>query len=290
MRLSVVVAAFSGDAALLRCLESLAAQPGVGEIVVASASGLPAVAAGFTRLRFVPAPRDASVFELRSSGLALAQGDAVAITEDHCVPGADWARALLDAHAAGHAVVGGPVEPAAGLGFSGRALHLCEYAAHLPPLAEGPAEILSGVNVSYLRTALERCRDVWAEAFYENEVHDALRAQGVTLYRASEAVVTAHLAFPLAAAMRHLQRGGRRFGGYRVRGATPLRRALLRLAAPLVPVVLLWRLLRIVSARRPAWLPFTLRALPYSACLVGAWSWGEALGYWSAWPGGRRGR
>lgn len=281
MRLSVVVASFGGEEALRRCLESLAPQEQIGEIVVASADpSSAALAAGFRAARFTPAPAEASVFELRSRGVAAARGDHIALTEDHCVARPDWARALLEAHAAGHAVVGGPVDAGGGLGFCGRALHLCEYADHLPPLRDGAAGALSGVNVCYARPALARCRDVWAEAFYENEVHDALREAGVPLHRASRAIVAANLAFPLGDAMSHLRRGGLRFGLYRINRTPPGRRLLLRALAPLVPVVLLARLLRIVAFRRPSWLALALVALPYEACLLGAWSFGEMAGTW----------
>ena len=280
--LSVVVAAFSGAQALSRCLDSLTAQSEVTEVVVACAdAGAATVTAGLARVQLREAPAGANVFELRSLGVAAAQGDRVALTEDHCVANPGWAGALLDAHAAGHAIVGGPVEAAAGLSSYLRALHLCEYIEHLPPLPDGPAAILSGLNVSYRRHALERCRETWRRAFYENEVHDALRKEGIPLHRACRAIVTARLAFPPAQAARHLLAGGRRYGARRAADSTAARRLLLRLLAPAVPMLLLTRLFLTLARRRPGWLPLALAALPHEIALVGAWSLGEGLGYWS---------
>lgn len=260
-------------------------QAEVAEVVVVSAAAVDAgLVAGLPRVRFQQAPGAASVFELRSLGVAVAQGDWLALTEDHCTAAPGWARSLLDAHAAGHAVVGGPVEAAADLGLYLRALHLCEYVEHMPPLPDGMTAILSGLNVSYRRDALEACRETWRQAFYENEVHETLLARGHSLHRASAALVTARLAFAPTRAARHLYAGGRRFGERRARGTAARRRAL-RLLAPGVPIVLLARLFGTLARRRPGWLPLALAALPYETALIGAWSLGEARGYWSRGPG-----
>lgn len=281
-RLSVVVAAFSGEAALARCLQSLLPQREIGEIVVATTGAVgPSLPPSSPPTRFHLASPNASVFALRSVGVEDAHGECVALIEDHCTASAGWARALLDAHAGGHAIVGGPVEAASPIGLFPFALHLCEYIAHLPPLAEGPTKILSGLNVSYRRDVLETCHEVWRHAFHENEVHDALRARGTgLLHRASGATVTAHLAFTPEEAMRHLYDGGRHFGEHRIR-ESPERRLVLRLAAPAVFLILLTRLFVTLGQRRPRWLPLALAALPYETALIGAWSLGEARGYWA---------
>lgn len=279
---SVVVASFCGEPALRRCLQSLEPQADAAEVIVATDVEIQAVArleARFPRFRFLPAPRGTSVFRLRAMGVPHASAPMVALTEDHCTADPGWLEALRAEHAAGHAVVGGAVENGIGASAYDWALYLCEYAAHMPPLRDGPARTLTGVNVAYDREALAGCRGVWSEAFYENEVHDALQAAGHPLRRAGSACVTSHLALPFRQASAHLFRGGQRFGAYRRGRASPTARALLPVAAPAVPALLTWRVARTIAARRPRLMGTFARALGHVAVLNGAWAAGEALGY-----------
>jgi hypothetical protein len=80
--------------------------------------------------------------------------------------------------------------------------------------------------------------------------------------------------------MRHLYDGGRHFGEHRAR-ESPEKRLVLRLAAPAVFLILLTRLFVTLARRRPRWLLLALAALPYETAVIGAWSLGEACGYWS---------
>ena len=290
---SVVVASFSGEAVLRHCLESLEPQAAGAEVIVATdveASGISRLEARYPGFRFLRAPRGTSVFRLRALGIDQARGRLVALTEDHCTAAPGWLDALRASHGQGRAIVGGPVDngpPARGYDW---ALYLCEYASQMPPLGDGPARALSGVNVSYDRDLLAGCRGVWEDGFYENEVHDALQAAGHRLHRAGGARVATHLNLPLREAAAHLFRGGRRFGRYRSGRSSPAMRALLPLlpvAALALPALLTARALRSVAVRRPRELGATARALGYVVVLNSAWAAGEALGYLRAAAGPR---
>jgi glycosyltransferase involved in cell wall biosynthesis len=285
---SVVVASFSGEAALRRCLESLEPQTAEAEVIVAAEVESAAVVrlqARFPRLVFVRAPRGTSVFRLRAMGLERARGRLVVLTEDHCTAAPGWLDALLALHREGHAVVGGPVENGLTKGPYDWALYLCEYAAHMPPLRDGPVPALSGVNVAYERELLTGCAALWQEAFYENEVHDALRASGHRLQRSGRAAVSTHLSLPFREAAAHLFRGGQRFGRYRHGRSSPAVRAILPVAALAVPALLTWRVVRAVAARRPERLGAMARGLGYVVAFNSAWAAGEALGYLRPVPG-----
>jgi len=279
---SVVVASFSGEAALRRCLESLEPQATGAEVVVATdadAGGVARLQERFPCFRFLSAPPGTSVFRLRSMGVDQASGPLVAMTEDHCTFAPGWLDALRAGLRNGHAIVGGPVENGLASRAYDVALYLCEYAAHMPPLQDGPVPALSGVNVAYERRLLLGCRGVWQEAFYENEVHDALRDLGHGLHRSGTASVTSHLSLPVRAAAAHLFRGGRRFGRHRRAHASPALRVVLPVGALALPALLTWRVLRVVTARRPERLAITARGLPCIVALNSAWAAGEALGY-----------
>lgn len=113
--LSVVVATIEPWPDLANCLEVLAPQVAAvgGEVIVGDGHGAAldaAKARGFERLSWIHAP-GASVFELRARCIAQAQGDVVAITEDHCRVGKDWCAQILAALEANPraAAVTGPV-------------------------------------------------------------------------------------------------------------------------------------------------------------------------------------
>ncbi len=260
----VVVASFCGERALLRCLESLEGESSRCDILAVTDASKEAVArlrARFPAVRILEAPPGASVFRMRSLGIGSVGASFVALLEDHCTVEPGWLGSLLSAHRAGHAVVGGTVENGLPPGIYSRALFLCEYAAHMPPLADGPAASLTGINVGYAAEVLASCRETWSEAFYENEVHDALAARGERLHRCELARVKSHLSFRFGQAIGHLFRGGRRFGDYRASRSSALVRTLLPGAAVVVPALLTWRILRVVATRQPTRLLASLMGL-----------------------------
>lgn len=94
---------------------------------------------GDAPLRVIAQP-GASVFALRARGVALARGDVIAITEDHCLPARDWPRELLAAHerhpeavaVAGAVTNGSTDDPWDCANF------LMTFAEHLPPMPSTP--------------------------------------------------------------------------------------------------------------------------------------------------------
>jgi Glycosyltransferase like family 2 len=278
VRLSVVVASFSGEASLRSCLDSLGTEHGGAEVIVSAAldpEAMDALARHYPGAQLVPAPAGTSVFALRARGLARATGDVAALVEDHCVAGPGWLRALADV-AGDAAFAGGAVESGPVSSLADWALYLVEYGALMPPVAGG--EALLAVNAAYPRRALEACRPVWEGGFHDNEVHDALRARGHRPLVVAGATVRSHLRLTLDRAMAHLFQGGRRFGAYRRARSRARERGLRLLAAPLVPFVLLARLAGRVARRRPRALPRLAVALPWVVCLLAAWSAGELAG------------
>lgn len=286
-QVSVVVASFSGEAALTQCLQSLVAQLAGVEVIVATNAAADVVsqlAARFPAAVFVRGPAEASVFQLRSLGLVQARGRLIALTEDHCTVAPDWIETLRAAHEGGHAIVGGPVDNGLCRRIYDWALFFCEYGTYMPPFPGGSTRVLSGVNVAYAREVLLGCRSTWQEAFYENEVHDVLRAAGYQLHLAEKACVRNHLRMSLWGAMVHLFGGGRRFGGYRKSQSRPVLRGLWVVLAPAVPFIHLSRISRRVVTRRAERVGTLVRSLPYLLCLLAAWTAGEALGYLTGLP------
>ena len=97
------------------------------------------------------------VFELRARGLAEANGDIVAMIEDHCEPAPDFVAAILASHQqhTEHAIAGA-VTNGSTTRVIDRVNFLVVHARNLPPRDEipGAAWIPTPSNVSYKRSAV----------------------------------------------------------------------------------------------------------------------------------------
>lgn len=269
--ISVVVACGGGEEMLRGCLESLEPQRGAAEVIAVGAWGDEArarLAGRFPWARLLEAHPEESVFRRRARGLEASGGALLVLLEDHCRPPAGWLAALTRGD---QAAVGGPLSAESPRSLRSFALFLVEYSALLPPLPDRDATLLA-VNAAYTRAVLFAVADRWRDGFYDNEVHDALRASGHPVCPARDAVVESRLDLPAAAACRHLHSGGRRYGGYAAHRVARV------LAAPLLPVLLLGRIAFRVAGRRPGWLPRTVLAGPWLLVFLAAWSAGEGLG------------
>lgn len=280
---SVVIPTLAAEGTLEACLAGLSAQtvPAVEVIVVAGdpdPATTRAICARHAGVRFESAPPELGAHEKRNIGAALARGGILAFTDPDCVADPRWIEALVAAHAAGHAVVGGPVD---GLSDArNRAIHLCKYGWWLPGGPAGERPELPSANTSVTRAAWEAHgpyrTDRWAA---DSELCWRLGRAGVSCRFEPHAVVT------------HLDHGGRgeffasrRARGYDYgatraewRGWGPWRRRLQALGLPLVPFVMTARAFG--YARRAGRAGDWLRALPTQLAAHTCWAWGEAEAY-----------
>jgi hypothetical protein len=97
------------------------------------------------------------VFELRARAVEQARGEIIALTEDHCIVGADWCAQILEAFRRNPGAIGvtGPV-------LNGSTEHLIDWANFLhtfgscfPPVNKGQRDRSPpAANVAYRRSAL----------------------------------------------------------------------------------------------------------------------------------------
>jgi hypothetical protein len=221
---------------------------------------------------------------LRTIALEKSRGDIIIVTEDHCIPRPGWLEAVLRAfrdHGEAGAVVavGGPVVNLVADRALDQATFLCEYAAFMPPLAEGIVCDLPGMNVAYRREALERLpRDLLESGFWETVAHPVLRANRGQ-FQLCNAMVMGHakrFSPRLFLGQRFLY--SRYYAGRRFPRDAILSRLATALATPLLPALLSWRLLTAVAARGvPSALVWS--ALPWLLLFYCVWAAGEAVGY-----------
>lgn len=227
----------------------------------------------------VDAAHARSVPELWGAALSRARGRIVAITTTACRPSPDWIDAVARAHAKPHAAIGGVIDLAAQATLVDRAIHFVRYAPYLPPVAEGPAAEIAADNGAYKLAALVPLLPGLArEGFWEVEVHRALRANGHTIWLDPNMRVYHAAAYSIAGFSRQRFVHGRRFA----RAARPRRsaghRLLLVARAPLVPALMLGRIVRTLARRRRLDRHSVL-ALPLSAWFLVCWAAGEATGH-----------
>ncbi|HTK28149.1 MAG TPA: glycosyltransferase [Vicinamibacterales bacterium] len=284
-RLSIVVASVTAPPSLADCVRSFTAQapPGLVEVVVATSADDRAVAAlevSCPGVRVVRAAGRASIPGLRAAGFAEARGDILAMTEDHCVAADDWVRTVIRAHDNGHVVVGGAIENGATDRTIDWAVFFCEYGRHMPPIAAGPVPPtdLAGPNVSYRRAVVSHFEDLLAAGTWDPLWHWRLAERGVPLV-ADPALVVYHCKhFTFGGFMQERYHYSRSFAGRRVAGAPLSKRLLFMLGTPLLPPLVLTRIVRRAWAKgRHRWT--LLRALPAIGLFSLSWAAGEFVGY-----------
>jgi len=281
--LSVIVVILGGGAHLERCLRTLRQQENAPpmEVIVPHDdrhAEVAALRAQFPEVKFVRVPGERSYAELRSAGVKAARGRIVAITEDQCIPPPRWCANVVAAHNFTHAAIGGPVDkqqPDSALNW---AVYLRELGTYMPPLAEGPTHALTDCNVTYKREVLQAIADVWAEAFHEPDVHTALATRGGTLWLSPALLTYQQRTLVLGPALEERYAFGRLYGSLRVQNVSTGKRLVMLAACPLLPFVLVGRVLATVLGKRRHIGP-ALAALPYITLFAFVWAWGEFVGY-----------
>lgn len=223
----------------------------------------------------------ASVFRLRSVGLARARGEVVAATEDHAIPRPGWCAAHLRAHGEHPdvAVVGGPIDNASRASVVDWAIFLRNHAPFVPPAGgSGPRSSVDRANASYKRRVLphEPSPDGRSEPF----IDERLRARGERFYLDERILSDHRQSFGLAATLAMVYHNGRAVSGFRVaEGIAPRERAVrITKALAKAPVFFAQTAFHVVRQRRSL-PPRALASLPLVAAVTTSISVGSLVGY-----------
>jgi len=286
--LTVVVVVLSGRRTLERCLQALLPQSENVEIIIPyddtfgsfgeiNRDGMEDQIVG------VPCPGRRTYAELRAAGVRKSNGQIVALTEDHCIPAADWCDQIRAAHESGaYAAVGGAVEKNGADSILNWSFYLADYVRYSAP-EEGPSAHLTDCNVTYRVEVLRRIADVWQEEFHENAVHAALQARGYQLLITPRIVVGQQRSITVRNAIWDRYAFGRLFGSVRAEGLGYGRRLFMAGSTVALPALLVARVGRHVCRTQRYGYPF-LKALPWLAVISLLWSVGELAGYLTGAP------
>lgn len=286
-RLSVVVIVLEGPARLRSCLQGLRQQtPALPMEIIVPWDGTHGecrqLQTEFPEALFARYEGRRTYAQLRALGVALATAPVVALTEDHCVADPGWAGAIVDAHRAPHAAIGGAVEKRAPDSALNWSFYLADYVRYSDP-PEGASQHLTDCNVTYKKAAIEPFREIWREEFHENTVHDALRRAGQSLWLSPRITVWQKRHLEWGPAIWDRYAFGRLFGSTRVQGAGAVTRVKFLVSSAILPLLLLARVAGHVARTRRYTGPF-LRALPLLALVSGVWAFGEFTGYLTGRP------
>jgi hypothetical protein len=281
--LSVVIGSNGSAGSVERCLAALEPQRDGAEVIVCEPRASPARARerfGWATWLELPG---ALVPELWREGIDRARGRIVALTISPMVPAPDWVATLLAEHAQRDAVAGA-IDPGEGLRLADWAEYFCRYAKDMRPFEPHATVDLPGDNASYKRELLERTRELYRDGFWEPVVHRRLDEEGVELWQSPLPVVLqGRSAGPRAFASQR-RHHGRAHGRQRGAHFSAVRNLAGVLGAPVVPALLLLRVLRTVFARGRH-RARALLSLPWMLWFDVEWAAGEARGHLDALAG-----
>jgi predicted dehydrogenase len=189
---------------------------------------------------------------VRAEGIRQARAEDVAMSEDHSFPNAGWAESLVAGHEAGADVVGPRMANANPGTATSWSAHLIAYAPWIDDGASRQTNMLPGHNSSYRRaTMLEFGRELDSLMSAEVVAHWALHERGAKLVWQPAACcrhVNVTRPLVLASSMFHHSRA---FGANRARSFHAARRWFYVLAAPLIPVLRVYRAWPMIAAHVP---------------------------------------
>jgi len=268
---------------LARCLEAVEKQTTLArfETIVPCDKTLGDISSlqhRFPQVIFMPLTGQRTYAELRAAGAHRTCGRLLAVTEDHCLPDADWIQSIIDAHADPHVAIGGVVIKNGSDTSLNWAVYFLDYLRYMPPVEAHETQELTDLNVSYKMQALREVAAAWETEFHEPIVHAALEQAGGKLLLSPAIAVHQRRQLTAVHALRDRYAFGRLFGSTRAASASVGKRLAYALLAPALPLLLIGRLARHIAHKKRLAGEF-IRALPAIFLLASAWALGEFAGY-----------
>lgn len=185
---SIIIASVNGLACLDACLAPLTRQQSIDqtEIIVIDAdqeSISTYVTQHYPQVVSIQTDPPANLGRMRFAGIEAAQGQIIALTEDHCLAPEGWIAEMLSAHSRiNHAAIGGRVLNKATDRYIDKSVFLYEYGTFSDRSTPGSVLMLAAANVSYKRESLQAIWDELRGEFWELKVNSLLRTNGDDLW------------------------------------------------------------------------------------------------------------
>jgi glycosyltransferase involved in cell wall biosynthesis len=284
--LSVVIPAYNARATIVRCLRALEPQTQRADVEVlvvdSSTDGTAAlVAREFPAVRLWSFPERKFPGDARNYGIAQARGKILAFTDADCEVERQWIDQMLAAHQHADPIIGGAVTNGSPRSPVSWGYYFCEFSGWLPHLPAGPREEIPTCCLSIKRWMFDRYGPFLEGTYCSDSAWQWKVGEAGYVPRFVPTIRVAHCYQErLLVWLRHAVQHGRAFARVRVRERrwSRARRLSYAVGAPLLPVVVFWRIARRVWTDRAQRRRFVV---VWPVVLVGvlAWVWGEARGY-----------
>ena len=281
-RLSIVLPAMRGYDSVLAALDSWEKQTRRDQIeILVLCPGTPSQGSAS---RDLPAGQvivhvgQADLHEARAIGVQQASGDYVMLAEDHCLPDADWAQAILDRLDEGWDAVGPALRPGSPFNRWADGSFLLGYGEWMAPDRGGPTGILCGWNGTIRASLLRALKsELASELLLGCFLVRRLRQQGHRFYLEDRARMR-HFDPPgFGRELLLLFLVGLGFGALRTRQWPLPARLLYPLAAPAI-AFLHWKRAFVHYRRAGPKAGLRPSVLMTALVLAAAWGVGEAAG------------
>ena len=282
-KLSIVVASSNAAYSIEQCLTSISNQirDGQAEIIVVDSStdgSASIVEKKFPKLNLIKLSEPNLIPELWSRGISWAHGDIVSLTSAHCVPDRQWISQILKAHESDYPAIGGAIENADSKNLVDWAIYFCRYTQYMKPFETCFVNDMASDNASYKRSALEACKDVWQDGFWEPFVHAKLIQDGSKILLNPE-ITTFHVrSFRFFSFIKQRFNHGYHFSEMRSRHFSNIKKVIHVLAFPVVPFLMAVDRVKSVLQKKRHIKKFLL-SLPIMLVFFTSWALGEVRGY-----------
>jgi hypothetical protein len=228
----------------------------------------------------VPCPPSTSLPQMRTLAYEKSSGEIIAVTEDHCVPCPGWIEIVQKSFSDGGdrlVAVGGCVTNGVTVRGYDWATFLSEYSFFAPPVAEGPTEILPGMNIAYRRSALEQVpRELLTKGFWETTVHQPLLDYGGNFLSINRLRMDHRKHFSVALSSRQRFLYSQYYSGIRFQSEPRWKKIAGAVACLALPPILFFRAFQSAS-RKGLKIEFA-KAMPGLFLLMIVWALGESYG------------
>lgn len=281
-QLSIVIASQNAVHTIEKCLKSIEQQllPNV-EVVVAdySTDGTTAIIQKkfpniqlkiFTSPKLIP--------ELWGEGILQSSGEIIAFTTAHCIPDGMWVSEMIKAHQAPYAAIGGAIELSETAPIVDWAIYFCRYTPFMKPLPKGFVKEVPGDNASYKKYALDECKELCKNGFWETVINAKLRQKGEQLFSSPNIIVYHQQSFSLFGFSKQRFLHGIHFGITRSAELSFIKKIIYIILSPLIPFIFFSHIAKMILKKKTNIKKFILSA-PILFIFLISWAMGEWWGY-----------
>ncbi len=234
----------------------------------------------FNNCRMITCKKGRLIPEMWGDGIRVAQAHNVALTTAHCIPAPDWVDKLLSTNMQEYPGVGGIIENDIASNARDWAIFFLRYISFSPPQKSREINEIAADNAVYRREDILENGDLLEKGFWEPSFHSRFRKKNMTLFLSSDLVAIHRNLYTTGQFFKQRLAHGKEFGLARVTEISMVKRLILILLSPALPVLFLKKI--IVSVNRDGVHKSKLpKAIPWLLVFLLAWGLGEARGYLS---------